>query len=454
MSPYPLEPKPKPQRNAAWITARSPGMQNAIASGTVMVRFSGMAQRIDSESTGIQNTFPNKRKRRGQESRLTRTYPVPGASKRQRLVKPLVLLDLPTEMVQYIASLLSPSSAAAFALTCKAVRNTIGPRWDELRNDAGRMLQIDKRDYYTDFLENLERDCPYFILCKFCCVLHRWYRQGAPSKTEMVRSTPHYWCHIFDGVISICEKYSIHYIQVKLAMRRHSFGPLWGISLDDFACDKINVPLYLGSPGRNCVNNFNAQAKIANDNLFLEVRFTVWIINGAAMKHELERYGIQICVHDKDLNHLWFAHEIKEHLGMAQCKAANEILVSQCAYCPTEFGAQWTEEKENGIARRAEIIMIWKCLGEGGTKRDWKWMSLISEEYSFYQAYNADIVRFPLGSIRAIFHPQGSAQQEAASGLACGGEESMFEKRWARKALRDEQNAIDERRYVEAYRPR
>lgn len=435
-------------------------MQSAITGGIVTIRISPMAERADSESTGLQNTFPNKRKRGGQELQLTQTYPAPSASKRQRLVKPLVLLDLPTEMVQYIASFMSISSVAAFALTCKAVRNTIGPRWDELQNDPSRTLQSDERDCYTDFLEKLERDCPYFILCKFCCVLHRWYRQEAPSKTEMVQSTPHYWCHIVDGVISICAKYSIHYIQVKLAMRRHRFGPLWGISLDDFACDKLNVPRYLESPGRNSVDNFNARAKIANDNLFLEVRFIFWVLNGFAMKHELDRYGIRVCVHDKELNHLWFAHEIKEHLGMAQCRAANEILVSQCAYCPTEFGAQWMEEREDGIARRAEI-MIWKCLGEGGTKRDWKWMSLISEDYSAYQAYNADTVRFPLGSIRAIFHPQGFALQETVSGpvdamkpRASGSEESMFEKRWAKKALRDEQSAIDERRYAEIYRPR
>ncbi|MCJ1359904.1 MAG: hypothetical protein MMC33_009907 [Icmadophila ericetorum] len=410
-----------------------------------------MCKQPESNAATSCTISPKKRKHEDQETPLTALKCLasvdPRAAKRQQLPTP-PLLGLPPEIVQHIATFLPVTFAAVFALSCKAVRNTIGPRWEELQHPSFRAPSSLERDAYREFLEKIAQDSPDYLLCKFCCLLHRWDIDDRPGANAMLGPpVPHQWCHIADGGLSLCGEYNIDYKHVKLAMRRHRLGELWGILLDNFSCHRpvVHPPSDLRLLGKKDLDDFRARVKIVDDNLFIEIQFTVWLGEMRSVQQQLDRYGIQICVHDNPnlYNHLWFQDQLLEHLKSGQSTAPDQISTSQCAYCPTEFSARWTGLFGN--IPRAEIS-IWKCLGAGGEKRDWKWMSLISEAQSSYRAYNLDRARFPLGSIRGCFYPQGipaehKVSADAESGAAGGGG-GLFEKHWAKEADTDEAKSL------------
>jgi hypothetical protein len=96
---------------------------------------------------------------------------------------------LPTELVLYIAKMLPPASAAAFALTSRPILNTVGRGFLNLkRKDRLKLLTL------------LQPDMPNHVLCYQCAVFHckcssyqQCHREAALPATDGAYWLPFSW---------------------------------------------------------------------------------------------------------------------------------------------------------------------------------------------------------------------------------------------------------------------
>ncbi len=297
------------------------------------------------------------------------------------------LCELPTEILQYIASLLPIGSAASLALCSHFLYHVIGSQyWRALRQEN---QSTEKRD----FLSYLERDLSSFVFCYRCIQLY--HRNPIEGPRYQYRWHRERQCIQEDGVITeLAPSYYLKYQHVQLAMKSHRFGPTRGIPLTSLAYtySRLRQDSWL---------QVVLRARIPADELLVRAQYTVFTWRSHPNIDRV-RFDIrQVCPHlvttcyDENLLTQLLVCRL-DHLDNPACLKCTGL--KQCQYCPTEFQI---EIEDFGDMDTAVLVTVWKNFGTGTTPLDLKWRAQVHSNDN-----NPLICRlfdFVPGSIRSAF---------------------------------------------------
>lgn len=301
------------------------------------------------------------------------------------------LLDLPVEMMQYIASFLPTGSAAALALCNHSSSRTLGTQyWEKLRK-----VQPRERE---EFLLMLERDLPDFLFCHRCAKLHLPddRRTGAiPRKEERPCFQADFWTGTYRYF-----HHGFRFEHVQMIMKRHRLG------LD------ISAHLHrlsITETGYRQKHNyqFSMEARVISGELL--VRAQHWMLIPAGHNIEMPRIDFAyLCPHLESPvkeDYLWkLLRCTMDHLNSKEDSCPTCTGLKQCRFCLTEFQI---DVKDFGTQGTAIVITRWLDLGIGETPTDPKWLSHFRycgrgkkpEEWRF---------EFGAGSIKSAFEQHQS----------------------------------------------
>jgi hypothetical protein len=155
--------------------------------------------------------------------------------------RPRTVLDLPPEIIVYIAELLPKTSTALFALCNKTSAS-------QLRSRSWNLLSSLHAEDRIDFLSILSRDLPRYQACHGCVRLQ--VSSSIPHPAEVTTPSQHDSCisasdrrdSLTNGVACISDyfsSYRIRFSHVKLALKRHHYGLDHGISLDELSHTEV-----------------------------------------------------------------------------------------------------------------------------------------------------------------------------------------------------------------------
>ncbi|KAI9880202.1 MAG: hypothetical protein M1830_004788 [Pleopsidium flavum] len=293
------------------------------------------------------------------------------------------LIELPVEILQFIASLLPVSSAASLALCNHSICHAIGTQfWHALRRE-------DQSNPKLDFLLCLERDLRSFILCHRCLKLHR--RDPVEGPKQRYYGNRERQCVKEDGVLrNYAFDYNMKYKHVRLVMNAQRSGPSHGIPLDAlrhvWSRKNSNLKVWL-------------EPRIVADELLLRARSRVLMHFEREFKH-VKKYILKICphltAHDDDnlLAHLITCR--LSHLDNRPCLFCDGL--RQCRSCPTEFQVEIEDLGEAGVA---VLVTAWNNLGSGRSPSDPKWRAHIYRSQN--NQMRAESFQYEPGSIQTAF---------------------------------------------------
>ena len=297
--------------------------------------------------------------------------------------QPLSLVDLPTEMLQHIASFLPTSSAAALALCSHSLNRFLGTQyWDKLRepHQEGRI----------DFLSLLEKDLNDYILCQRCAKLH------LPDNRRFLDAylSPE-WRPCFKADMSDDSMRHYHYIfrfeHVQMAMKQHRLGLDSGPHVDHLSNTKT---YYMG----RCTYQASIKARIVFDNFLLRIQDRVLIPPGQVLG-EPSALFTDLCPHLKSFGSGDGRCRLRHIHDQQRCSRCSGL--KQCRYCPTEFQIDHKNFGKRGIV---VYITRWMDFGAGLTAFDPKWQSHVKAKISGTRKYKE--FEFAPGSIRSAFELQ------------------------------------------------
>ena len=296
---------------------------------------------------------------------------------------PCLIINLPTVIVQRIASHLPLSSKAALALTARCLHHAIGTQsWRAL----GEHLQwaFDKRDWTkrtarANFLELLERDwAAEFYLCPDCLFLHSKF--ASPSESD--RQRHRYPCMAYQNSLYDWRYVTLPWAYVHLAMKRHFRGEPFGLPLSRLSGDMTKPPLYSGS-----VRRFSLQGKIVNNELLVQGCLSIEV------GHDLRGCYFRICDHlnsgDVYLGRLgsWGEYEDSQFKSVLDCRLSHyAILIDNCAICRPKLrscdrcGVEYNFQVSRTFRGRRLNIQTWANLGSCRTPGDLKWIAAVERE--------------------------------------------------------------------------
>lgn len=222
-------------------------------------------------------------------------------------LEPFKLLQLPVDVLAYLCRRhLSPTSAVALALTCKALyqlRSTLAvlPLED---CDVGLLCQL------------LERDAAHkYYYCIVCRILHPFWPSEGPTFEHSAPNLPERHCYRYRWSLR-GSGFILGLRHLRLAMNRHLFGSCSGISLERFRLTNFSL-------SRPCWHE-RWSAKIIDGDLFLSSTRT---LRCNLRPHELHRAVAQssydLCTH--------------EPLHMYLSPSDRRDVLGHCKLCFTDF---------------------------------------------------------------------------------------------------------------------
>lgn len=283
----------------------------------------------------------------------------PPAKRKEK--QPLSLMDLPTEILQHIASFLPTSSAAAFALCSHSLSRVLGSQyWTKLREPHQK-----ERD---EFLALVEKDLPDYILCQRCAKLHRPDRRGTAE--ICLSSKQHRPCFDADFLAHLFLYYHdrLRFEHVQMAMKQHRLGLNSGLHLDYLSTletDNWSLPY---------THQKSMKARIVSNSFLVRIQDRLLIPAEEVVK-TIPIYYLRLCRHlssfskDDRLSKLLRCRLDHSH-DQHPCSTCNGL--KQCRYCPTEFQI---DHKSFGKQGMVIFITRWLNFGAGLTPSDPNWKS-------------------------------------------------------------------------------
>ena len=312
---------------------------------------------------------------------------------------------LPLEMIQYIASFLPSSAAAAFALCNHYLRYALGAQyWMELREPRQRK----EREL---FLQLLDRDLLDHVFCHHCARLHLSTPPGMGDwddvqlynrmrlrrcyDEEMRARTYFYYPHTF------------RFENVQMAMKLHRLGLDTKKYLEALShVERTSYPL-------PHVEIFHA--RIVSDEMIIRAQHWFYLIpDGPILKLSREVSPCpRVCAHlqsslhyidDNTLTKL--LHCKVRHINKKQDPCTQCTGLTQCRYCPTEMQIDVKMFRGWGTAL---VVTKWLAVGSGESPQDPKWLShLQANDIQTIPAFP-----FKAGTIKEAFEQQANFNFES-----------------------------------------
>lgn len=304
--------------------------------------------------------------------------------------------ELPIELIGIIAEFLPLADAVAFTLTCRPIRFILGDQY---------ISQLRASDHECDrleFLEALERDMPYHILCYDCYNLHRGTRKRDYSWTEP--------CSYRSGYSISQNIYPGFYpVTFQSAMKVHYYGLDYSKHLslltdyDSYA-----------KTGHNY--QWEATPRIVDGHFLL--RHQVWFIfpNGWEVTVP-DQMNTDVCDHWQYITPSFptrlrtkIACRVKHWDNLRlnnSCQTCSGLF--QCEICPTEFQIDIKDIPKKLVAL---VLTRWLDLGEGRSLWNQLYASHLDRLHHKFPDNPPGPVSFEAGSIRAEFEGEGDLDME------------------------------------------
>lgn len=325
---------------------------------------------------------------------------------------------LPPELILYIVDFLPVPSTVLFALSCRSMKDFIGPSpWEALQatSEEGKILR-------GGFLSVLEKDMPGYIACQACAKLHPISTSFArkiigksisPCERAKLVRKPRLSCSERDreaGVQGVIHG-NFKYVVFQMTMKRHRLG------LDCTKWLRLLSYNHTGPTGRHMYQDV-AEARIRGDCLYVRSQHIVMLQHGQPVV--LPRYRApKICFHFGDAMEDPWPGEDESFKRVLQCRishwnsaehcpACSRIL--SCRSCPTEFQFDIKDFGSYGVAL---IFTKWQALGAGLHYDDPTWKSHLYPPELFSSRKNTRVT-VEEGSISKAFQSGETFRPDAA----------------------------------------
>lgn len=298
----------------------------------------------------------------------------------------MILEGLPVEILQHIASFLTPDAIACFALCSKSSRWVIGDQsWLALRAKDQRAVRL-------RFLSSLQRGLRDWMLCYHCEKLHPfeqdqgWYYRDQPSCTQA------------DGFVHLLPLFGMRFQKAQMIMQLHRLG-----IADDTHLDSLSRPL-AADPNQQA----HTFARIVNDHLLVKVECRIPLRRDEgflAVKHGIpEICPHWSCVVDDDTLSMNIRCSMRHGPGhlFDECTG-----LEQCQWCSTEFVVACFDSEQSPHSRVVHVA-VWKDLGRCETPFDVQWRNHIWPFFTNLPAPRSSTTFAP-GSILQDFEGLGAA---------------------------------------------
>lgn len=272
-------------------------------------------------------------------------------------------LNLPPELILYIAKFLPPESSATLALSCSALYSCLNIQYlKPMQHAENRVLNA--------FLLLLERDKPRHILCPDCYKFHPmssaiFYRRpnGAHANAPPLKQ-----CQSVEiaGDLPSTIHSEFSSTVFRITMKAHRQGYSTVESLKQLGYERKNVD------HEGYVEQRSARAKIHDGKLLLREQRVFMI--PISQKTPLPWHGgIIICAHIQFITMMGLPRQgIRIPVSGEVHNHRNTEGIIYCAYCFTEFQVDF---KSYGNAGNAMFLTRWMDIGEGIDPDDFKWKS-------------------------------------------------------------------------------
>ena len=308
----------------------------------------------------------------------------------------LSLCHLPLEIIHYIVSFLSTTSAAALAFCSHSMLFALGTKhWDDLR-----AMDYQERN---NFLSILERDLPKYILCYQCAKLHlsSLKRTCDPYVPAWLRKRP---CFINCGLDWYYPEQYFRYEHAHMAMKQHRLGLDSATFLNYISATKT-IYQYTHT------YQFSIEPRIRYGELFFRSQHRLLLPKGLHVTSEDIYMRVRITYRGQLCPHLGCC-SVDEELWSKLLDCVTSYLTDQhhctfysglknCRYCPMEYEIN---TKSFGKHGSAIFITKWQNLGSCTTISDPMWQS------HHYCPMDDDPPRqefdFEAGTIKASFEGQ------------------------------------------------
>ncbi|KAF2739054.1 hypothetical protein EJ04DRAFT_509207 [Polyplosphaeria fusca] len=279
------------------------------------------------------------------------------------------IFKLPVELLQEIAALLEPSSAAAFCLSSSGICFAVGLRHLRTYLSSGRHTFETRKN-----IEVLERAFPSHWYCFFCDKFHRHEKGCGPKdfRNETNRPCVESNCYLHDGW-----DYILAHHHVRLALNRHLWGLDYGIPLESFTYQRIWT---FKAFRTELFAKLNVEARIVSGHLLLYAVYTVTGSRRAFIRRQLPDMGAlqipQIVYGHRDSvdGHTGLASEVRRALSGSERVSWSTELCSTCAtdYRVTARGLD-NDDSEPGRVATELKFEAWRDLGNGRNPFDSSW---------------------------------------------------------------------------------
>lgn len=301
--------------------------------------------------------------------------------------KYLTLETLPVEILQYIASLLDPESAACFTLCSKSLRWSIGNQsWFALRTEDQKRARL-------NFLNSLQRDLRDWLLCYHCEKLHpfEWKQESHRTWSLYGESS----CTQADGVAYLVPSFGFRFPYAQMIMKIHKQGATKNIGLDSF----------FDANASTWSDNFTysyVSARIAKNELLVKLEWRILLHQGEGFSR-VRRVFPHVCPH-------WRCtiddHALSRRISCQISHGPGQTCVQctgmkQCQDCSTEF---ITAYLESNWTRQGHAVYVtaWKNYGPCDTPFDLRWRCHLLCIHTSLPAPKTS-TPFAPGSIRGAF---------------------------------------------------
>ncbi|KAF2473918.1 uncharacterized protein BDR25DRAFT_332663 [Lindgomyces ingoldianus] len=174
------------------------------------------------------------------------------------------ICKLPIEIIQQIASYLSPPCGASFCLSTRYIYYAVGTQHLSTFLSFGTSKLENRKN-----IEVLERAFPSNWYCAWCDKFHAHDQASGPKNCDGETKRD---CNEYSSYLHAGKDYVLTYHHVRLAMNRHLWGLKYGIPISDLSYSAQRTSKLFKE---KVPTNLSISAKIVSGHLLLHSAFTI-----------------------------------------------------------------------------------------------------------------------------------------------------------------------------------
>ncbi|KAJ5341443.1 hypothetical protein N7541_010567 [Penicillium brevicompactum] len=324
--------------------------------------------------------------------------------------KPLVLTELPLELLWMISGHLSPADSACLALCNHYLLRCFEGTFSKNFSNGRSSTPSPTDDARIELLTRLSYNLPQYYLCNICLRLHLWRNVGLPNSSSPgfshspadldIHPDPHLRFGSYHPAYMPSSHYKFHFVHLQLAMRRFYHGPEFGIPVESLLYTEVaamrlpfrptgrvlSPPLKRVKEGFSRKNIkmmlFSAEARICSTPPGLCMRTQdVALVTRENMLYMWTRgtyEEIYVCkhIHSKTLG---FGDVVGSQFGRDFEGIIHVVNKGSCDHCNTSWQLELRLE---GWDYASMILTRWMDLGPGLSVDDVDWKYRLREETS------------------------------------------------------------------------